>query len=102
MSGEHGFTREALACSVLDLPPAEAHAQPLSDSAVSALFGVGDLARRALIRVWLEDGIRHIQSQPTNSTLREVLRARLEFNEPVLRHLPEVRVLQIATCVIEG
>ncbi|KAG6910872.1 hypothetical protein DXG01_007189 [Tephrocybe rancida] len=89
----HGFTREALARSVLDLPPSEVHSTPLSDSAVSALFGTGDLARKALIRAWLDDGICHIQSQPTGSTLREVLRARLEFNEPVLRHLPEAFAL---------
>ncbi|KAG6862480.1 hypothetical protein C0995_000026 [Termitomyces sp. Mi166 len=93
VSGTHGFTREALARSVLDLPPPEAHSQPLSDSAVSALFGSGDLARKTLIRAWLDDGIRHIQSQPTGLTLRGVLRARLEYNEPVLQHLPEAFAL---------
>ncbi|KAH0585299.1 hypothetical protein H2248_008540 [Termitomyces sp. 'cryptogamus'] len=89
----HGFTREALARSVLELPQPEAHSQPLSDTAVSALFGSGDLARRTLIRAWLDDGIRHIQSQPTGSTLSEVLHARLEYNEPVLQHLPEAFAL---------
>ncbi|KAG6891376.1 hypothetical protein C0992_008087 [Termitomyces sp. T32_za158] len=89
----HGFTREALARSVLDLPSPEAHSQPLSDTAVSALFGSGDLARKTLIRAWLDDGIRHMQSRPARSTLRDVLRARLEYNEPVLHHLPEVNCI---------
>ncbi|GLB40302.1 putative COQ9 [Lyophyllum shimeji] len=89
----HGFTREALARSVLALPPAEAHSEPLSDTAVDALFGRGDLARKTLIRAWLDDGIRHIQSVPPKSTLKQVLRARLEFNEPVLQYLPEAFAL---------
>ncbi|KAG5646995.1 hypothetical protein DXG03_001719 [Asterophora parasitica] len=85
----HGFTREALARSVLTLPGKEAHAEPLSDTAVSALFGKGDIARRTLIRAWLDSGIRHMQSSPPGATLKQVLRARLEFNEPVLHLLPE-------------
>ncbi|KAF5382167.1 hypothetical protein D9615_004462 [Tricholomella constricta] len=85
----HGFTREALARSVLTLPSSEAHSEPLSDTAVTALFGEGDIARRILICAWLDDGLRHIQSAPPRSTLKQVLRARLEFNEPVLHHLPE-------------
>ncbi|KAG6812378.1 hypothetical protein H0H92_003191 [Tricholoma furcatifolium] len=89
----HGFTREALARSVLDLPPPESHSQPLSDIAVSALFGDVDIARKTLINAWLDDGIRHMQSLPAGCTLRDVLRARLEFNEPVLRHLPEAFAL---------
>ncbi|KAF8071820.1 hypothetical protein FPV67DRAFT_899724 [Lyophyllum atratum] len=89
----HGFTREVLARSVLTLPASEAHSEPLSDTAVTALFGRGDLARRTLIRAWLDAGIRHIQSAPPNSTLKQVLQARLEFNEPVLHHLPEVRIV---------
>jgi len=102
----HGFTREALARSVLELPPNEAHSEPLSDTAVSALFGNGDFPRRTLIRAWLQDGLRHMGSvgQPTanaaldnclesgkKAMVGDVLRARLEYNEPVLSYLPEVR-----------
>jgi len=104
----HGFTRETLARSVLALPPGEAHPEPLSDTAVSALFGKGDNARRTLIDAWMKDGLRHLGTVPgvqrsthiaiddaarqtKKATLRDVLRARLEYNEPVLPHLPEVR-----------
>ncbi|KAH6913370.1 hypothetical protein BKA70DRAFT_1397390 [Coprinopsis sp. MPI-PUGE-AT-0042] len=88
----HGFSREALARSVLELPPSEAHAQPLSDSAVSALFGEGDDARRTLINGWLVEGVRHMQTAES-PTLNAVLRKRLEYNEPVLNHLPEAFAL---------
>ena len=108
----HGFTREALARSVLALPPNEAHSLPLSGSAVSALFGDGDVARKALINAWLKDGLVHMGNVPgvarpasveslgaphleaagteRKAGLKDVLRARLEYNEPVLAHLPEV------------
>ncbi|KAG5636403.1 hypothetical protein H0H81_008177 [Sphagnurus paluster] len=89
----NGFTREALARSVLTLPETEAHSQPLSDTAVSALFGKGDLARANLIRAWLNDGIKHMRTAPENSNLQQVLRTRLEFNEPVLAYLPEAFAL---------
>ncbi|KAF8972190.1 hypothetical protein BDZ97DRAFT_1913417 [Flammula alnicola] len=112
----HGFTREALAQSVLALPPNEVHVEPLSDTAVSALFGNGDLARRTLIHAWLQDGLRHMASIPgierpaqhigipdaskstgtgtgKKATLRDVLRVRLEYNEPVLPYLPEAFAL---------
>ncbi|KAF8150088.1 hypothetical protein B0H34DRAFT_785289 [Crassisporium funariophilum] len=117
----HGFSREALARSVLALPPNEAHTQPLSETAVSALFGNGDNARRTLINAWLGDGLRHMASIPglerpgmrdsclgvedsagvfesgsgaaSRATVRDVLRARLEYNEPVLPYLPEAFAL---------
>jgi ubiquinone biosynthesis protein COQ9 len=87
------------------LPANEVHTEPLSDTAVSALFGHGDDARRTLIKAWLEDGLSHMGSIPgaerssdTSSTgtekkasLRDALRARLEYNEPALPYLPEVR-----------
>ncbi|KAF8910574.1 hypothetical protein CPB84DRAFT_1764021 [Gymnopilus junonius] len=107
----HGFTRETLSRSVLALPPTEAHAEPLSDTAVSALFGEGDEARKTLIAAWLKEGLRHMASVPgverpvaglgpaessagpasadRKATIRDVLRARLEYNEPVLPYLPE-------------
>lgn len=96
----HGFTREALSRSVLSLPASEQHTEPLSDSAITALFGKGDLARRTLIDAWLEDGLTHMASEGTGAsedagpagkaTIRDVLRARLQYNEPVLAHLPDV------------
>ncbi|TFK23641.1 hypothetical protein FA15DRAFT_681116 [Coprinopsis marcescibilis] len=86
----HGFSRAALARSVLELPtPERSHSEPLSETAVSALFGEGDDARRTLINAWLQEGLR--QMQTTESlTLNAVLRRRLEYNEPVLDRLPEV------------
>ncbi|KAJ7761994.1 hypothetical protein DFH07DRAFT_415755 [Mycena maculata] len=89
---EHGFTRAALARSVLHLPVP--HAAPLSDTAVSALFGRGDLARKTLIHAWLEGGVESMKgaaSAPTS--LKEVLHSRLAYNESVLPHLPEAFAL---------
>lgn len=119
----HGFTREALSRSVLSLPANEVHAEPLSDTAVSALFGYGDDARRTLIEAWLRGGIRHMGSIPgaerqatpllasetpktgteKKATVRDALCARLEYNEPALPYLPEVRSycfsFALTTCV---
>lgn len=92
---EHGFTREALANSVLHLPD-EPRSEPLPDLAVSALFGEGDHARRALIGAWLEEGRMQMKSsvrtRATLSTpdLKEILCSRLRYNESVLSLLPEV------------
>ena len=83
----HGFTRTALAHSVLALP--EPHAGPLSDSAVMALFGQGDTARRTLINAWLDEGRAHMRAVPVDGVKRALL-ARLEYNVPVLSYLPEV------------
>lgn len=83
----HGFTRTTLARSVLSLP--EPHAEPLSDSAVTVLFGEGDAARRTLINAWLDEGRNHMRTVPVDGVKRALL-ARLEYNVPVLRHLPEV------------
>ncbi|KAF8148373.1 hypothetical protein BJ912DRAFT_1017840, partial [Pholiota molesta] len=54
--------------------------EPLSDSAITALFGKGDAARRTLIDAWLDDGLRHMASgaQAPARTIRDVLRARLD------------------------
>jgi len=98
------------------LPENEVHTEPLSDTAISALFGHGDDARRALIKAWLGDGLRHVSSIPgverpttpllvsepsrieteKKATVRDVLRARLEYNEPVLPYLPEAFALLIS------
>lgn len=74
------------------------HAEPLSDTAVSALFGSGDEARRRLIEGWLEEGLRRMENRTSvkgmveKVNVRDALHARLEYNEPVLGHLPEVRL----------
>ncbi|KAF5340896.1 hypothetical protein D9758_012190 [Tetrapyrgos nigripes] len=88
----HGFTREALSRSVLTLPPGQAHPEPLSDLAVSALFGNGDKARKSLIQAWLDEGINHMKTV-SSPTINEVLKARLQYNESALPHLPEAFAL---------
>ncbi|KAK7463391.1 hypothetical protein VKT23_006746 [Stygiomarasmius scandens] len=87
-----GFTREALSRSVLALPSTQAHPEPLSDSAVSALFGNGDNARKSLIEAWLHEGLDHMKTV-SSPTMKQVLKARLEYNQPVLRDLPEAFAL---------
>ncbi|KZT01379.1 uncharacterized protein LAESUDRAFT_739175 [Laetiporus sulphureus 93-53] len=82
----HGFTREALSRSVLSLPTPLS--EPLCETALSALFGEGDGARRTLIEVWLDDARDNMQSAPTRS-LKGILNHRLKWNEPVLQYLPE-------------
>ncbi|KAF9036283.1 hypothetical protein BJ165DRAFT_1533127 [Panaeolus papilionaceus] len=106
----HGFTREALAHSVMALPPKEAHTGPLTDTAVSALFGKGDEARLTLIDAWLKEGLSQMarvpgvtrplepRTQEPNSaikraTIKDVLQARLEYNKPALKFLPEAFAL---------
>ncbi|KAJ4477389.1 hypothetical protein J3R30DRAFT_3485105 [Lentinula aciculospora] len=88
----HGFTREALSRSVLELPLDKVHPEPLSDNAVSSLFGSGDYARKTLIEAWLDEGIIQMASAPS-PTLSYALHARLIYNEPVLHHLPEAFAL---------
>ncbi|KIJ66936.1 hypothetical protein HYDPIDRAFT_174235 [Hydnomerulius pinastri MD-312] len=91
----HGFTREALAQSVLHLP--NPHPEPLPDISVTALFGRGDDARRSLLSAWLEDARcrmkENVSSPPTGTSIRHVLHARMKMNEPVLGHLPEAFAL---------
>ncbi|KAI8980020.1 hypothetical protein BD414DRAFT_493328 [Trametes punicea] len=90
----YGFTRETLARSVLSLPVP--HEQPLSDTAVSSLFGDGDEARRTLINGWLDHAREQIKAAAAVSTavsVRDVLTHRLKANEPVLRYLPEAFAL---------
>jgi len=82
----HGFTRQTLANSVLSLPAP--HPEPLSDRAVSSLFGEGDEARATLINFWLEDA-RQGMNALASPTIREVLATRLRHNEPVMDLLPE-------------
>ncbi|KAF9267977.1 hypothetical protein L218DRAFT_955143 [Marasmius fiardii PR-910] len=88
----HGFTREALSYSALHLPGRDAHQQPLSESATSSLFGVGDIARVTLINAWLDEGLKEMNKIPS-PTISQVLRARLDYNAEVLGHLPEAFAL---------
>ncbi|KAI0696299.1 hypothetical protein C8T65DRAFT_710627 [Cerioporus squamosus] len=91
----YGFSREALARSVLYLP--KPHDQPLSDAAVNSLFGSGDDARRTLITGWLDHAREEMRTASTTgaapASLREVLTQRLKVNEPVLPLLPEAFAL---------
>ncbi|OBZ72075.1 Ubiquinone biosynthesis protein coq9, mitochondrial [Grifola frondosa] len=86
----HGFSREALSRSVLSL--STPHKEPLSETAVSALFGQGDDARRTLITAWLDDAREHMRTAPS-PVMKEVLGSRLRHNEPVLKYLPEAFAL---------
>jgi len=102
----YGFSREALARSVLCLGTSSTstertHAEPLSDTAVTALFGSGDEARRRLFDRWLEEGLMHMENRARPSvngraSVRDALHARLEYNESVIGHLPEAFALLIS------
>ena len=95
----HGFTRSALSLAVMYSSSGN-HTAPLNDTAVDALFGEGDEARRTLIRAWLDDArisLRTSYSQAGTATstartpsLENVLKTRLSKNEEVLKHLPDV------------
>ena len=91
----HGFTRQTLAQSVLALPAV--HPEPLSETAVSSLFGEGDEARRTLIKAWLDNGRTQMRLSPS-SDMRDVLATRLRYNEPVVELLPEVVTEAIIVC----
>lgn len=83
----HGFTRQTLSLSVLSLPVP--HEEPLSERAVSNLFGEGDTARATLTNAWLDDA-RQQMNVVSPKSIRDVLSHRLRHNEPVLDKLPEV------------
>ncbi|KII85164.1 hypothetical protein PLICRDRAFT_116578 [Plicaturopsis crispa FD-325 SS-3] len=88
----HGFTREALALSVLSDNCPTPHDTPLSDTAITALFGRGNDARRALVNAWLDDA-RGQMALVERPTMKSVLTARLRCNEPILQYLPEAYAL---------
>lgn len=99
----HGFTREALSRSVLALP--KAHPEPLRETAVSALFGEGDDARRTLINAWLSEGVEQMRVSIVasgKSTVRDVLKSRLRYNEPMLGLLPEVSKMSLLLFVLHS
>ncbi|KAF9778999.1 hypothetical protein BJ322DRAFT_1090875 [Thelephora terrestris] len=99
---DHGFTRSALSLAVMYSPSGK-HTAPLNDTAVDALFGEGDEARRTLMNAWLDDArvsLRKSYSQDSdtattarNPSLGNVLKTRLSKNEGVLEHLPEAFAL---------
>ncbi|KAJ7151637.1 hypothetical protein C8R46DRAFT_1357859 [Mycena filopes] len=93
---EHGFTRTALSRSVLHLPTPQA--EPLSDTAVSALFGSGTLARRTLVGAWMDAGLESMRGANVGTfvSVKDALHARLAYNESVLAHLPEAFTLLAA------
>ncbi|KAG8956915.1 hypothetical protein FRC03_010714 [Tulasnella sp. 419] len=93
---KHGFTRECLSLAALKLPSSP----ELPDAGVSALFGNGDESRKALIRAWLKEGLETMaksdspsQQPGSHSSLRTLLARRLEYNEPVLKYLPDAFAL---------
>jgi len=95
----HGFKRQALSFAALSLPN---HTEPLSDTAVSALFGPGDEACKTLIQAWLEEGLDRMGRKDGDEggekprgiiSIQDALKDRLKWNEPVLDHLPRVRRL---------
>lgn len=75
--------------AALSLP--NPHPKPLSDTAVSTLFGAGDDARRTLICAWLDGGKKEM-GDAVGATVESALKTRLRWNIPVLNHLPEVRL----------
>lgn len=98
---KHGFTRDALALSVLHLPPPETHSSPLSDAAVSSLFGQGSKAEHSLINYFFDEGMERMrskaqavaESQERTPSVKELLEERLKYNEPVLGHLSDAFAL---------
>ena len=90
----YGFTRAALSHSVFRLP--KPHSEQLSESAVTALFGHGDDARKTLINAWLDDARNQMRAAP-EPTIKAALKRRLRQNEPVLQFLPEVDRIHILT-----
>lgn len=83
----YGFTRAALSHSVFCLP--RPHSEQLSESALTALFGNGNDARKTLINAWLDDARTQMKASP-EPTIKAALSHRLKQNEPVLQFLPEV------------
>ncbi|KAF7327936.1 Ubiquinone biosynthesis protein [Mycena kentingensis (nom. inval.)] len=85
---QYGFSRIALARSVQQLGESE----QLSDTAVSALFGDGERARKTLVNAWLDEGLVSM-AESGGKSVGDALHARLAYNESVLAHLPEAFAL---------
>ncbi|KAL5526492.1 hypothetical protein ACEPAF_8216 [Sanghuangporus sanghuang] len=93
----HGFTRQALSVAALSLPkPPE---KPLSDTAIDALFGEGEEARRTLLNAWLAEGRKNME-QSQDRTISGLLKHRLRWNEPVLQYLPEAFAMMMTSSTI--
>ncbi|GJJ08251.1 hypothetical protein Clacol_002461 [Clathrus columnatus] len=98
---EHGFTRKTLSLAPLKLSnnPTDS---PLSETAITALFGRGDDARRTLINAWLDEGLVSMRNgergeKEDYTSIRSTLRRRLSWNEPILELLPEAFALLTAS-----
>lgn len=106
---QHGFTRKTIMLAsgrVSTREDGEESNGRLSETAISALFGAGDNARRTLIEAWFKEGIVDMGASQTMAkenatslpatappTLSDLLQRRLEWNKPVNQHLPEVGLL---------
>lgn len=99
----HGFSREAISLAALRLPAPHNCTEPLSNTAISALFGKGDEARKTLIRAWLEEGradmgrgedikASGVEGKGETTRMVDILEKRLKWNVPVLGYLKEVRL----------
>lgn len=99
---KYGFTRTCLAVASA-ATPGEA---PLSDIALTALFGEESGARSILINAWLDRGLQGIRkpsaelidpASPSqlHATLKNTLTRRLDYNKPVISLLPEARIQNV-------
>ncbi|THH04524.1 hypothetical protein EW145_g5456 [Phellinidium pouzarii] len=86
----HGFSRKTLSLAALSLPTP--HTTPLSDTAVTSLFGSGEDARRTLLSAWLEEGGDDME-RCQEKAVSALLKHRLHWNKPVLHFLPEAFAL---------
>lgn len=92
---KYGFTRTTLAHS---LPEAKPGSAPLNETAVTVLFGHGNVARVTLIRAWMDQGLEEMQiatnvtvgADPQRSVERALL-TRLQWNEHAYPYLREVQ-----------
>ena len=91
----HGFTRETLALSEIS-DAADGRGSPLSETAVSALFGPGHEATKTLIKAWMDEGREDMKLAVNESAqvpdIQSVLLRRLRWNERALPHLKDVSV----------
>ncbi|PVF95933.1 hypothetical protein CPB86DRAFT_763068 [Serendipita vermifera] len=85
-----GFTRTALVQAASNVSTIDT----LPERTLDNLFGRGDQARKTLVQAWLEQG-RKAMGEPGEHPvpLETSLRARLEWNVPVLDKLPEAFAL---------
>lgn len=94
----YGFTRQSLALASASVSPTGTR---LGDTAISALFGAGSEAEKTLLKAWMEEGRMRMseldevhvdvgKGKGRAVQMEDVLRRRLEWNEPVLDQLKDV------------